>query len=145
MKVPSLKLESSFNGIQPHIRGIGTTGVSGGNESSVATYIDDVYIAVMSGAMLSLNNIQQVDVLKGPQGTLFGRNATGGVINVRTKDPSQDFHLDAAASYGNYDTSSANLYVTGGLTTTIAAPPAAYGRNHGRRSHTNDANRAPRN
>jgi iron complex outermembrane receptor protein len=137
MKVPSLTLESSFNGIQPHIRGIGTTGVSGGNESSVATYIDDVYIAVMSGAMLSLNNIQQVDVLKGPQGTLFGRNATGGVINVRTKDPSQDFHLDAAASYGNYDTSSGNLYVTGGLTPTIAADLAAYGSNQDRGFGTN--------
>src|SRR5712671_6368357 len=122
----------------PHIRGIGTPPASAGDESSVATYLDGVYIATMGAAMLQLDNIAQVDVLKGPQGTLFGRNATGGVVNVRTKDPSQDFHLDAAASYGNYDTSSGNLYVTGGLTSTIAADLAAYGSNQDRGFGTNE-------
>jgi iron complex outermembrane recepter protein len=137
MKVAGLTMESGFNGLQPHIRGIGTTAVSSGNESSVATYIDGIYIAVMSGGMLSLNNIAQVDVLKGPQGTLFGRNATGGVINVRTKDPTQDLHIDASATYGNYRTESGNVYITGGLTKDLAVDFAAYGSHQGKGYGTN--------
>ena len=125
--IPGLTMQESQNGLDAHIRGIGTTDVVAGNESSVATYIDGVYISVMSGAMLNLDNIAQVDVLKGPQGTLFGRNATGGVIDVRTKDPSQAFHMDAAATYGNYNTTSGNLYLTGGLTQTLSADLAVYG------------------
>jgi iron complex outermembrane receptor protein len=127
MVVPSLTFSSSFNGIMPHIRGIGTPPASAGDESSVATYLDGVYIATMGAAMLQLDNIAQVDVLKGPQGTLFGRNATGGVVNVRTKDPTQDFHLSASVSYGNYETASSNIYVTGGLSNTVAADFSAYG------------------
>jgi iron complex outermembrane recepter protein len=131
LKVPGLTLQSSFNGLQPHLRGVGTTAISSGNESSVATYMDGVYIAAMSGAMLQLSDIGQVDVLRGPQGTLFGRNATGGVIMVRTKDPTQDFHLDTSLSYGNYNTTSANLYVSGGLSDNVAADFAAYGLTQG--------------
>lgn len=131
-KVPGLNMQASFNGLQPHLRGVGTTTISSGNESSVATYVDGVYIAAMSGGMLQLADIAQVDVLKGPQGTLFGRNATGGVIEVRTKDPTQDFHLDASATYGNYNTGSGTLYVSGGLTDKVAADFSAYGLTQGR-------------
>ena len=130
--VPGLTIQNSFDGMQPHLRGIGTTAISSGNESSVATYIDGVYVANMSGALLELSNIAQIDVLKGPQGTLFGRNADAGVIQVRTKDPVQDFHFDVSATYGNYQTASTNLYVTGGLSSTVAADFAAYGLMMGR-------------
>ena len=126
-KVAGLTVQESGNGLQSHIRGIGTSDVVAGNESSVATYVDGVYISVLSGSMLSLTNIAQVDVLKGPQGTLFGRNATGGVVDIRTKDPTQDLHYDASLSYGTYDTTSASVYVTGGLSDHVAADLAAYG------------------
>ncbi len=126
-KISGFTVQQSPNGLQPHIRGVGTTDVVAGNESAVATYIDGVYISAMSGAMMGLNNIAQVDVLKGPQGTLFGRNATGGVVEVRTKDPTQKLGLDASATYGNYNTASGNIYVTGGLSENLAADFAAYG------------------
>ena len=126
-KVAGFTVQQSGNGLQPHIRGVGTTDVVAGNESAVATYVDGIYISAMSGAMLGLNNIAQVDVLKGPQGTLFGRNATGGVVNVRTKDPTQKLGLDVSATYGNFNTASGSLYVTGGLSNNLAADFAAYG------------------
>jgi iron complex outermembrane recepter protein len=135
--VAGLTLQSSFNGLQPHIRGIGTTAISSGNESSVATYLDGVYIAAMSGAMMELANIEQVDVLKGPQGTLFGRNATGGLVMVRTKDPSHDFHMNASLTYGNYNTGSGSLYVTNGITDNVAADLSLYGLYQGEGYGTN--------
>ena len=73
----------------PYIRGIGTADGSIGNESSVAMYVDGVYIDNSVASTLELNNIERVEVLKGPQGTLFGRNATGGLIQIITKQPSQ--------------------------------------------------------
>src|SRR3546814_15118298 len=69
---------------------------SAGTENSVATYVDGVYILSLNGALAQLNSIDQIEVLKGPQGTLFGRNATGGVISIRTKDPSHDFEIGRA-------------------------------------------------
>ncbi len=124
--VPGLTLQVSGVGVQAHLRGVGTSAVPAGTENSVATYIDGVYVLSMAGAMLQLNSIDQVEVLKGPQGTLFGRNATGGVINVRTRDPKQDFGGEAALQYANYDTFTAQAYLTGGLSPTLAADVAAF-------------------
>jgi iron complex outermembrane receptor protein len=72
---------------EPHLRGIGTQYSSPGNESAVAFYIDDIYITDLNNALLQLNDIDQVEVLKGPQGTLFGRNTTGGLISITTRTP----------------------------------------------------------
>jgi iron complex outermembrane receptor protein len=74
----------------------------------------------MTGSLLTLNDVSQVAVLKGPQGTLFGRNATGGLIQVTTKTPEQGFALDGNLSYGNLNTISGGLYVNGGLTDNLA-------------------------
>jgi iron complex outermembrane receptor protein len=73
---------------------------------------------------LSLNNIDRIEVDKGPQGTLFGRNATGGLIQIVTRDPQQTPHLDADVSYGNYQDLMSRLYVTGGLTSDLSADVA---------------------
>lgn len=118
---PNLILTQTAGTIQPHIRGVGTNFSGPGIENPVATYIDGVYIASGTASLLTLNNIDQVAVLKGPQGTLFGRNATGGLIQVTTKDP---VHTPSAAidlSYANYDTATANTYLTSGLSDTLAA------------------------
>jgi iron complex outermembrane receptor protein len=115
------------NGGTPYVRGIGSDSGSIGAESPVALYIDDVYIGAPAGNILAFNNIDQVEVLKGPQGTLFGRNATGGVIQIRTLAPSQKERVDASVSYGNYNTVDGNLYVNGGLTDTLSANFAAQG------------------
>jgi iron complex outermembrane receptor protein len=135
--VPGLTMESGANGLQPHLRGVGTTATSIGQENSIATYIDGVYIESLTGALMSLNGIKAIEVDKGPQGTLFGRNATGGVISVVTKDPSPDFGGTASVSYGNYNTVATNDYITGGITSGLAADLAlhysdqgeGYGRN----------------
>src|SRR3546814_15702887 len=66
-----------------------------------------------------------MEVLKGPQGTLYGRNTTGGLIHVITKDPGDDVSVDASASYGNYDTTQLNFYGSTPLSDTLAANIAA--------------------
>ncbi|PNP97982.1 hypothetical protein A8G00_21200 [Sphingobium sp. SA916] len=119
--VPNLSM-SRIGGVnQPFLRGVGSDGAGGFDEKSVATYVDGFYIAAPSSTQLSFNNIQRLEVLKGPQGTLFGRNATGGVIQVVTKDPTQDPHAEFDVGYGNYSTVDANAYVTGGIAQGLAA------------------------
>jgi iron complex outermembrane recepter protein len=129
--IPGLTMQGSMNGLQAHLRGVGTTAIAAGEENSIATYIDGVYIASLSGSFLQLSNIEQIEVDKGPQGTLFGRNATGGVISITTKAPSHAFGGSAAVSYGNYQTAVASAYVTGGLTDNLAADLAVYFSNQG--------------
>jgi iron complex outermembrane receptor protein len=110
------------------LRGIGTQGGSTGQDGAVATFIDGVYMPSMAGATFALNNIERVEVLKGPQGTLYGRNATGGAVNVITRTPQQEFSMDASVGYGNLQTMEGNLYATGGLAKGISADVAVYYR-----------------
>ena len=123
---------SDVNGfLETRIRGIGNSSAGASIEDSVATYIDGVYIASATGSLLNLSNIQQVEVLDGPQGTLFGRNATGGLIQVITKDPRSTFSGNADFSYENYDTSRLNLYVTGPVFGPVDADLAVYASHQG--------------
>jgi iron complex outermembrane recepter protein len=116
---------------QPHLRGIGTVANGPGVENPVALYVDGVYYGAMSASTLALNNIEQIEVDRGPQGTLFGRNATGGLIQITTRDPKQAFEGTSGVGYGDYQTANANLYVTGGLTDNLAADFAGYYQNQG--------------
>src|SRR6266849_8916076 len=93
---------------QPFLRGVGTVANGPGVESPVALYVDGIYYGAMIGSVLTLNDIAQVEVLKGPQGTLFGRNATGGLIQITTLEPSQEAAGNFSVGYGNYRTSVAN-------------------------------------
>ena len=140
--IPGLTMQGSMNGLEAHLRGVGTAAIQAGEENSIATYIDGVYIASLSGSLLQLNNIQQIEVDKGPQGTLFGRNATGGVISITTKAPSHTFGGSGALSYGNYNTVEASAYLTGGLTDSLAGDVALYisnqGQGYGRNLATGD-------
>ena len=124
--VPGLTIQNGIGGTQAHLRGVGTTAVGPGIENSVATYVDNVYMFSMSGALVQLNSIEQVEVLKGPQGTLFGRNATGGVINIRTRDPKQEPSGQFSLGYANYNTFSGQGYLTGGLGEGVAADIAGF-------------------
>ena len=81
--VPSLNITRGAGGFGlPRIRGVGATGQGNGVENPVAVYVDGVYYAAASGVLQSLFDTEQVAVLKGPQGTLFGRNATGGQFKL---------------------------------------------------------------
>ena len=124
--VPGLTYTTNGNVGVPRIRGIGVAFAGAGNENAVSTYVDNVYYASAPSAVLSFNNISQIAVLKGPQGTLFGRNATGGLIQITTRDPSQTFSGLADVTIGNLNTYGTNVYVTGGLTEGLAADLAVH-------------------
>src|SRR5580704_4062322 len=111
--VPGVQMGHEINAATTFIRGIGPNSNGTGEESSVAVYLDDIYFPNGDASIFQLNAISGIDVLTGPQGTLFGRNATGGVIQVHTKDPQFDPSADFAAGYGNYNTFAGNAYVTG--------------------------------
>lgn len=105
----------------PFLRGIGTLGNGPGTENSIAIYVDEVYIASKTSALTELANVERVEVLKGPQGTLFGRNATGGLIQIITKQPPAEPEGRFKLGYGNYDTVTASASVGGPLTDKLGA------------------------
>lgn len=86
----------------------------------MALYIDDVYLPQQREGIRQLDDIAQVAVLKGPQGTLFGRNATGGVIQITTLAPTHEFGGRLRAEIDNYATIRAGVYLTGGLAENLA-------------------------
>jgi iron complex outermembrane receptor protein len=123
---PGLNFTQSVFSPQPTIRGIGVRGVGAGDESVVPVYIDGVYQSFIAAADMQFNNIQRIEVVKGPQGALLGRNATGGAINVITKTPGPGFEGKASVSYGRFNEVISKLYVSGG-TDLIAADLAMVG------------------
>jgi iron complex outermembrane receptor protein len=123
--VPSMVTVDVAAVFLPFIRGIGSTSSQDGFESSVAVYVDGVYLANKSAILFDFNNIQSIEILKGPQGTLFGRNATGGAINITTKDPGNAFTSEAEFGVGNYNSFSGNAYVSGPVSDTVSFNMAA--------------------
>ena len=140
---PSITFSDVNGFLETRIRGIGNSSAGASIEDSVATYIDGVYIASATGSLLNLDNIQQVEVLDGPQGTLFGRNATGGLVQIITKDPKSTFSGNASYSYENYDTSRLNLYLTGPVFGPVDADLAVYASHQGDGYGTDLANDKP--
>src|SRR5580704_4057815 len=135
---PGLQMATAQGSLAPHIRGVGSEIPN--VENSVALYLDGVYIASPSAALLSLNNIQQVETLKGPQGTLFGRNVTGGALFFNDTAPTENFSSNLDVSYGNFQTAMFNGYVAGGVLPGLAADIAVHvshqGEGYGRNLET---------
>jgi len=99
-----------------YIRGGGTNQIDAGSDPSVAYYMDDVYIGGTAGLQFDLFDVDHVEVLKGPQGTLFGRNAASGAISITTAQPSSTFGGWLDADVGNYSAYTLKGGVTGPLT-----------------------------
>ncbi|MFT4809097.1 MAG: iron complex outermembrane receptor protein [Paraglaciecola sp.] len=102
------------------IRGFGNGGNNVGIEPSVGIFIDGVYRSRAAAQIGDLPRLEQIEVLSGPQSTLFGKNASAGVINVRTQAPSYDFEGKVEAGVGNYNQRILKGYITSGITDDLA-------------------------
>ncbi len=102
---PGLQIKTDDNAANPRIfiRGVGVNDFNPSTNSAVGIYVDGVYIASPLAQLASFYDLQQVEVLRGPQGTLYGRNTTGGAINVTTKAPSDSLAADASLDYGRFN------------------------------------------
>ena len=120
--VPGLVFTKSVSNGIPFIRGVGQTLGDISAESPTAVYVDGIYLMHPASGLFSMGNVERVEVLKGPQGTLFGRNATGGLIHLITKSPSlnqSEGNIDLG--YGSYQTVDANGYLSGPLRDNLAS------------------------
>ena len=102
------------------IRGVTQTDFGFSQEAPVALYLDDVYQSNQGGAIFQLFDIERVEVLRGPQGTLFGRNATGGLVHFLTKKPGDDVDAYGEVSYGSFDRVKAEAAVGGPVSDSLS-------------------------
>ncbi len=116
LQTPNLNL-TTFNIAEPQIflRGIGTTNDSAASDPAVAIFVDEVYLGRPGGASTDLYDLERIEVLRGPQGTLYGKNVAGGAINIFSKKPQEEFEARAGVTVGNYDLIKLNAYVNGPL------------------------------
>ncbi|MDN3646164.1 TonB-dependent receptor [Pontixanthobacter aestiaquae] len=113
-KVPNLTLEVSRGTnttLTAFIRGVGQQDPVAGFEAGVGLYVDDVYINRPQAAVLDIYDVERIEVLRGPQGTLYGRNTIGGAIKYVTRRLPDDVELKVRGTYGSYD--QADLVVSG--------------------------------
>lgn len=113
--VPGLQVNNYVGETRINIRGIGMNSLSFGVDSQVALNMNGVYVANAFGADQGFLDIERVEVLRGPQGTLYGRNATGGAINLISKRPTDSFEGYAQLRVGNYQAVNTQLVVSGPL------------------------------
>ncbi len=130
--IPSVQFTRSGPSGLFFVRGVGTTNASGGEEGSNAFYVDGVYIADLAGTISNFNNVERIEVLKGPQGTLFGRNAFGGLVHIITKEPGDTLEASGEAGYGNFQTVHGKLYVGGPIAGNVSMDLALTGKDQGR-------------
>ncbi|USI74686.1 TonB-dependent receptor [Sphingomonas morindae] len=121
-RVPSLTaFNSNPRNSSLGIRGIGVSSASDGLDSSVGVYVDNVYLGRPGMALQDLIDVDRVEVLRGPQGTLFGRNTSAGVVNVTTRGPSFDWGVTGEVSGGTYAYHQERLSVTGPIVSDLLA------------------------
>lgn len=130
-RVPSLLIESSFGRTFPrfYIRGLGNTDFDLLASQPVSLVYDDVVLENALTKGMPMFDIERIEVLRGPQGTLFGRNTTAGIIKVQSKKPTEDFDASISGSYGSFNSTDLRLAVGGGLTDTLSARVALLQQN----------------
>ena len=112
---PSVTLSQNAGFAQLTIRGIGANVVNAGSDPSSAMYLDGVYLARPAMAFVQLVDLDRIEVLRGPQGTLYGRNAVGGALNLISKAPTNDFQASARFTAGNFGELRADARIGGPL------------------------------
>lgn len=122
---PSLKVGEVTASPSIYIRGIGTNNVFNGSDPNVAMLLDGVYLARAFQQYSDFFDVDRVEVLRGPQGTTFGRNAVGGVINIVSRRPSDEFEGKAKLTVGNYDLIRGEAFASGPLIPDVLAASVA--------------------
>jgi iron complex outermembrane recepter protein len=115
---------------QFYIRGVGSNSDSAAGDPTVGVFQDEIYIGRISGAAFDVFDMERVEVLRGPQGTLFGRNTSGGAVNFIPKRPEQEFYASAGLDFGNYSSRAGRVVLNGGLTDSIAGRLSVSHRSH---------------
>jgi len=120
--VPSLRVAefATSTNTEFSLRGIGTSSFNPGLEPSVGVFIDGVYRPRSGSAINDLLSVERVEVIRGPQSTLFGRNTPAGVVSVITQQPEYEYGYVAEFTHGNYNTNIARASITGPLSDTVA-------------------------
>lgn len=103
------------------MRGVGLNDFQDSNEGPVGLYVDGVYLGTQAGQVLQLFDVERVEVLRGPQGTLYGRNTTGGLLHFISAKPTEDFEGYASVTFGEYSTKNFEGVLSGSLTDTVRA------------------------
>lgn len=129
--VPGLQFNQSLGAGQTYVRGVGQLLGQIGTEPPIAVYVDGVYLPQSQGSIFSFNNISQIALLRGPQSTLFGRNATGGVLQINTRMPNATPSIAAEASYGNNEIAVGRFYANGQLADGFYGSIAAFAKDQG--------------
>lgn len=120
--VPGLTVQrAGFNSVSFTLRGIGFFNSDLSTPPAVTVYVDEAPIPYPAMSQLSAFDLERVEVVKGPQGTLYGQNATGGAINYITAKPTDTFEAGVDLSYGRFNRRSANGFVSGPLTDSLNA------------------------
>ena len=117
---PSVQLSAYQGEMQIFVRGVGAVTFIGGFDTSVSVSLDGVYLSRPAAVGPAFFDLDRVEVLKGPQGVLYGRNATGWAINLVTRAPTRTWTREAALTVGNYDAIEAFAAVSGPLSDTLA-------------------------
>ena len=112
------------------LRGVGLNDFNDNNEGPIAVYRDEVYQSAMPGLTFQLFDLERVEVLRGPQGTLYGRNATGGLVHFISKKPTDELEGFANVTFAEYNQIKTEAAISGGLTDTIQARLSLATNNH---------------
>ena len=126
--VPNMNIvqgRGSSNSVNVFIRGIGQPDALQTFDPGVGMYVDDVYYSRINGALFSLFDVSQVEVLRGPQGTLYGKNSTGGAVKITTRNPFDDQGGAVELTVGDYGRAEGRVYAAGELSETLAVSVAA--------------------
>ena len=129
--VPNLNIvqgRGSSNATNIYIRGIGQPDALQTFDPAVGVYVDDVYLSRIRGTQLDLLDVERIEVLRGPQGTLYGKNTIGGAIKFVTRSPGQELHANASVAIGSYDQFEFKTAASGPLTETLSAGISLSGR-----------------
>lgn len=124
--VPNITIGTSFGYANLFVRGLGLNSVFANVDSSVTLYEDGAVISQPAAQLFSFFDLERVEVLRGPQGTLYGRNATGGTINLITAEPTRQFDAFARLDVGNYASIESEGAISGPITDTLSARVAYF-------------------